>query len=131
MPIRMIPIKAKWITIIIATGVIFVFVTTKYQDGKNKAQSRSDCYTELNKEISGVITNAYFDTNINRKAFVLEFTSGKNYVFPIYLKDLNGYVEKGDSLHKKAGAFEFVIFRKGYDHPIIVADTVDCEKLGF
>jgi hypothetical protein len=60
----MAPIKTKWITIIITIAVLFVFVTTKYQNGKNKEQSRFDCYIELNKEISGVISKAY-DSVVN------------------------------------------------------------------
>ena len=122
-------ISSKIIPLSILFVVICFLILKKCNDRKNAIDNQNNCHKELTKEISGVIAKAYFDNDINRKAFVIEFTSKTNYVFPIYLKDLNGYVDEGDSIYKKAGTFKFVIFKKEYESPIIVEDTVNCDEL--
>ena len=95
----------------------------------NANKNRNDCYAELNKEISDVVAKAFFDQNINHKGYVIVFLNGENYR-PNFLKKWQNIVlENGDSIYKKAGAFKFVIYKKGYENPIIIEDTVNCDKL--
>jgi hypothetical protein len=84
----------------------------------------------LNTEVSGTIAKAFFDNDINVKAFVIYFTNGKKYINPIFEKGLDGYVQVGDSIYKNAGTFKFVIFRKQYENPIVlIEDTINCDRL--
>lgn len=120
----------KLLLIITIIGLIIFFIIDKYQQHQNAKQNRLDCYSELNREVSGTVARAFFDDDINVKAFVIYFTNGKKYINPIFEKSLSGYVNEGDSIYKKAGTFKFVIFRKRYDNPvIIVEDTVNCDEL--
>lgn len=120
----------KALLIIIIAGILIFFVIQKYQDRRNANENRNDCYTELNKEVSGVVVKSFFDENPNHKGFVIEFTNGTTYR-PMYLTKWQPIVlSEGDSIYKKAGAFKFVIFRKRYDNPIIIVeDTVNCDEL--
>ena len=123
-------LSGKALPIIVIVTILLFLVMQKYQDRRNANENRNDCYTELSQEVSGTIERAFFDDDINVKAFVIYFTNGKKYINPIFEKSLSGYVNAGDSIYKKPGTFKFVIFRKRYDNPIIVIeDTVNCDEL--
>lgn len=123
-------LSGKALLIIIIVAILIFLVIQKYQDRRNAHENRNACYTELNREVSGTVARAFFDNDINVKAFVIYFTNGKKYINPIFEKSLSGYVNEGDSIYKKSGTFKFVIFRKRYDNPIIIIeDTVNCDKL--
>ena len=85
----------------------------------------------MKKEIKGVLQNAYFDSDMNVKAFIILFTSGAKCLTPVFLNSLNGHIKEGDSIYKKSGNFIFEIYRKGDSIPIIIVDTVDCNKISF
>jgi hypothetical protein len=129
-PIRILPISNTLIAIGIAVGIIIFFIFDQRQKRENFKKSQLDCYTALNTEISGTIAKAFFDNDINVKAFVIYFTNGRKYINPIFEKSLSGYVDAGDSIFKKAGSFDFVVYRNRYVNPIVVVkDTVNCDKL--
>ena len=73
---KLIPISNKWLLIITIAGVVVFLIINQYQQHKNGKQNELDCYAELNKEISGVITRAFFDENPNNKGFVIKFSNG-------------------------------------------------------
>jgi len=122
--------SGKALLIITIVAILIFLIMQKYQDRRNANENRNACYTELNREVSGTVARAFFDDDINVKAFVIYFTNGKKYINPIFEKSLSGYINEGDSIYKKAGTFKFVIFRKQYDNPIIIVeDTVNCDEL--
>lgn len=99
-----------------------------FEEKGNKETNTKECFKEKEKAFSGVILSSYYDDNINVKAFRINFTNETSYIFPFYLKSLSGFVEEGDSVSKKAGSFDFFIFKKGQKNPIIIKSTVDCEN---
>lgn len=120
----------KAFLIIVIACVLLFIIYQKWQEHNNIITNRNDCYTELNKEVSGVVTKAFFDENPNHKGFEIQFTNGTKYR-PAYLKKWQPItLSEGDSIYKKSGTFKVTIFRKLYDNPIItVEDTVNCDKL--
>ena len=124
---KLISISDEWVLITIV-GVILFFTIDQYQQHKNRKLNELDCYAELNKEISGVITKAFFDENPNNKGFVIKFTNGTEYQ-PKYLTKWQPLtLNEGDSIYKKQGMFRFIIYKKG-EAPIIIEDTNKCDNL--
>jgi hypothetical protein len=120
------------LSLIIIVFIIAFIAIQKFLDHINQNQNRSDCYYELNRNVSGVVSKAYYDDDINVKAFVISFTNGKKYVSPIFLKSLNGYIIEGDSIYKVPNTFKFYIFKQRNTVPIIFEDTtVNCDKLSY
>lgn len=122
-------LSGKLLLLVTLVGVVVILVVQKYQDRKNANGNQKNCNAELNREISGVVAKAFYDENINIKAFVIHFTNGEKYVNPIFERSLNGYVDEGDSVYKKPGTFKFIIFKKGYEKPVVLEDTVNCSEL--
>lgn len=114
------------VTIMLVIGISVVHF---FEEKRNKESNTQECFQEKEKSFSGVVLSAYYDDNINVKAFRINFTNETSYIFPFYLKSLNGVVSEGDSVSKNAGSFDFFIFKKGAQNPIVIKDTVDCEKL--
>ena len=126
---RLIPLPTKVLLIIVIIGFIIFFVISKYQQQVNAKQDKVDCYTELNKVVNGVVTKSFVDENPNHKGFVIEFTNGSKYL-PKYLTKWQTIIlNEGDSIYKKAGTFRVFVFKKGYENPIIIEDTLNCDKL--
>jgi hypothetical protein len=98
------------------------------QNIKNRAENKKRCYAERNREIDGIVADAFLNDDINVKAFVIYFTNGQKYVTPFFVKSLNGHVAPGDSIHKAAGTFKFEIYKKQNDRPFIFEDSVNCEN---
>jgi hypothetical protein len=78
------PISKNVLLIIVIVGVIIFLMLNKYLHHKNENRNKIDCYSELNKEVSGVVKKAFFDDSPNHEGFVIEFTNGNNY-HPLYL----------------------------------------------
>lgn len=108
---------------------LFIFCLIKFAKHRSKINTSKSCDIELNREINGVVDHFYFDNDINVKAFVIIFANGEKYINPVFLKGLNGYIERGDSIYKPCGAFKFEIYKKGNSSPNIIEDTVDCNNL--
>ena len=127
---RLIPIPNKLLLLITITSFIIFIIINKYQQHENAKQDSLDCYTELNKEVKGVVTRAFFDENPDHKGFVIEFTNGKTYR-PLFLKKWQPItLDTGDSVYKKAGVFKVFILKKDKEHSFILEDTVNCDSLG-
>ena len=126
-PFKIIPIPDKWIIIIVIFGIIIFFVIDKYQASQNKKRDEIDCYAERNRKINGTIKVAFLDDNPDHKGFVIQFTNGQEYR-PRFLPIWQSVTfNAGDSIIKEAGTFRFTLFKKGYEKPIIVEDTVNCD----
>lgn len=123
-------LSGKALLIVIVIGILIVLVFQKYHERKNAEQDRTDCYTELNKEVNGVVVKAFFDENPNHKGFEIVFTNGTTYR-PLYLTKWQPIVlNEGDSIYKRSGTFKVTVFRKRYEKPIIIVeDTINCNKL--
>lgn len=122
-------IKKNIFLIVIIIGVISFVIIQQYLNQKNIEKSQAECRTENNKEIGGIVVRSYFDENPNNKGFVIELTNGKSYR-PLFLKKwqaINLY--EGDSIYKKGGTFRVVIYKNGDVNPLIIEDTVNCDKL--
>ena len=117
------------VVIAIAYVLVDMFIIQKFQDKKNKENNKKECLKELNRNINGVVSAAYYDDNINVKAFVIYFTNGEKYINPFFLKSLNGSIKEGDSISKISGMFKFEIFKKENKKPMIIEETVDCDHL--
>lgn len=112
----------------IVVAIPIFMIIDKCQQRKNAKENRMDCYAELNREVKGTVARAYIDENINHKGYVIDFTNGKSYR-PLYLREWQGIdLFPGDSLYKKPGAFRIVIYKNEHA-PMIINDTLDCEKL--
>jgi hypothetical protein len=122
-------LSSRIFPIIVIAAVLIFLIFQKYQDKKNNEKNKKVCIEARNREFSGVVSKAFFDDDINVKAFVIYFTNGEKYVNPIFEKSLSGSVSEGDSIYKKPGTFKIVLFRKGYEKPIVVEDSIDCGKL--
>jgi hypothetical protein len=88
-----------------------------------------DCEDKRRQEIIGKVDTAFFDLDINVKAFVVIFENGERYINPIYLKSLNGSVNKGDSIYKPAGRFTFYRHKDFKWIEIMNQDTLICSDL--
>ncbi len=123
-------LSGKVFLIITIVVVLMFILLQKCLDRKNMYSNQNDCHVEFNKKINGVVAKAFFDENPNHKGFVIEFTNGYKYRPPFFLKKLeSAYLSEGDSIYKKAGTFKFIILKKGYESPVIVEDTVNCDEL--
>jgi hypothetical protein len=112
---------------VLATLSVFLIID-KCQQRRNAKEERIDCYTELNREVAGTVARAFEDENINHKGYVIEFTNGKSYR-PRYVKNWGKIdLDPGDSVYKKSGIFRIFIFKNG-QAPLIINDTIDCEKI--
>jgi hypothetical protein len=116
--------------IFVIIAILFFFIFQEYQNRRNANKNRNDCYTELNKEVSGVVVKAFFDENPNHKGFEIQFTNGTSYR-PLYLEKWQPIsLNAGDSIYKKSGVLKVTVFRNRYEEPlIIIEDTIDCDKL--
>ena len=122
-------LSGKAVIYFTVAGILVLMLLQKYWDHKNAISNRKDCYTELKKEINGVVEKAFSDENPNHKGFVIEFTNGNTYR-PNFLskwRDIN--LNKGDSIYKKSGTFKVEIFRKEYEQALIVEDSINCDEL--
>ena len=128
-PVKIIPIPDKWIVLLVIIGIILFFIIDKYQTRHNKKQDEIDCYAERNRKIKGTIKIAFLDDNPEHKGFVIQFMNGKEYR-PRFLPQWQSITfNEGDSINKEAGTFKFTLFKKGYENPIVIEDTIDCDKL--
>jgi hypothetical protein len=108
--------------------LVGIFLLVKYAAKRSRINISKECTLESKRQIKGVVSNFYFDNDINVKAFVILFTSGEKYINPVFLKGLNGHISEGDSIYKASGIFRFEIYQKGNSKPFILEDTVDCTK---
>jgi len=88
-----------------------------------------DCEDQRQKIIREKVDTAFFDSDINVKAFVIVFENGKRYSNPIYLKSLNGLVKKGDSIFKPKGRLTFYKQENFKWTEIMNQDTLSCSEL--
>ena len=88
-----------------------------------------DCEGHRQKIIRGKVDTAFFDSDINVKAFVIVFQNGERYSNPIFLKSLNGLVKKGDSIFKSRGRFTFYRYENFKWTEIMNQDTLNCSGL--
>jgi hypothetical protein len=111
--------------VIVILILIFVFIL-KSNSGNWIVK---DCEGQRQKEIRGKVDTAFFDSDINVKSFVIVFENGERYSNPIYLKSLNGFVKKGDSIYKPTGRFTFYRHENFKWIEIMNQDTLICSEL--
>ena len=108
---------------------LIVFLVINYAKRRGTISIKKDCKEALGKEVNGLVQNAYFDNDINVKAFVIVFKNGDTCITPIFSKSLSGIIEVGDSVSKRKGTFNFEIFKKGDSTAKIFENRVDCSSL--
>lgn len=100
-----------------------------FQENENRKRNILECQQERSKIIKGVVASAYYDDNINIKAFRINFSNGASYVTPIYIRSLNGAISTGDSLYKQPNSFKFFIFKANTHELKIFEDSSNCLNL--
>lgn len=114
---------------LVGTLIVFIVfgILQKCQQHKNAIQNRADCYKELNREVRGTVSYAFYDENPDHKGFVIGFTNGEKYT-PYSLANWGALkLQEGDSVYKKPGTFITLIYKKGDRQPVIIADTINCD----
>lgn len=119
-------IRGLLTSVIIVIAILLIVFVAKRNSGKAIV---IDCQRERQKEIRGKVDTAFFDLNINIKAFVIIFENGDRYENPIFLKSLNGFVKKGDSLYKPKDRFIIYRYENQEWKELMNQDTLVCSRL--
>lgn len=118
------PVADKWIVIFVIFGVSVFFILDRHQACQNRKQDMIDCYAERKREIKGTIKIAFLDDNPDHKGFVIQFTNGQEYRPRFLPKWQSITFHEGDSIYKESGTFKFTLFKKGYEKPIVIEDSL-------
>lgn len=119
-------VKKVVISAIIVLLILFIVFVLKINSG---IWIVKDCEDQRQKIIKGKVDTAFFDLDMNVKAFVIVFENGERYTNPIYLKSLNGFVKKGDSIYKPGGRLTFYRYENYKWIELMNQDTLRCSEL--